>query len=204
MMKKLTLNNFYSPGLISIVFVPLLCVYYLVSINAFKEYQTISLDIWNGKESAKNRSIGTHKFLESKTYETINFTGAKDDIEKLIQARKKVKQLILTEDQQHGVKFHFGQKSTYNTFVETINILIEEQAKVYIPYKNDIFFVNPKKQIKSIDNKKIKFVTCRCCFTINQEQDTKIDWDAHFKTLKRFSFPLLFFILMLYFGLKRK
>ena len=122
----------------------------------------------------------------------------------MIEARKKVKQLILTEDTPHGIKFHFGKRSTYNTFVETINVLVEVQAKVYIPYKNDIFFANPEKKNKSIDNKKINFFRCGSCSIIKQEQFTQIDWEKHFNTLKRFSFPLLFFILMLYFGLKRR
>lgn len=205
MNRKPSSNSFYFPGMISTLLLPLLCFYHLFSSNAFKVYRSINLFVWDGNESAKNYTIGTHKFITSKTYEIIDFTGDKNDGIKLQDARKKIKSLISSEDTIHGIKFHFEKKSTYKTFVETLNILNEEKAKVWIPYKNDIYVVNPKKRRTESIQKKITYFICRSTYMDNTlpEKEFKIDWHKLLDTLKKFFLPLVLFSFMLYFSSKK-
>lgn len=59
---------------------PVLCILYLKSIDAFTHYNVITLHVWNGKEFKEE----TTKFLNSKKFTVVNLTGNLDsDITKL-------------------------------------------------------------------------------------------------------------------------
>ena len=79
MMRYLTIRSFYYPGLISIILLPLFCTCYVITSNVFFKKYALNVSVWNGKETKKNNTIGIQKFINSKTYETIHFTGGIDD-----------------------------------------------------------------------------------------------------------------------------
>lgn len=191
--------------MISLILLPLLCMYYLISINAFKIYSTVDLFVWDGKENSKNMTLELNDFLNSKTYKIIQFTGNKTDEIKLYEARKMVKNLIKSEDSLSGIKFHFSKTSTYNTFVETLNLLIEEGANVWVPYKNDILVVNPKKRKTKLTDVKLSTWTCGgSYYHFTSSDENEINWAGHWRTLKKFSIPVILFIFMIYFSFKTK
>jgi hypothetical protein len=101
---------YYSPGLISIIMLPVLCIIYLNNINALTHYGAIDLFLWNGKDFKEE----TTKFLNSKTFTVVNITGnLESDISKLKIAQKNVKKIISTKDSIKGIKFHFEKKAQY-------------------------------------------------------------------------------------------
>lgn len=120
---------------------PVLCILYLKSIDAFTHYNVIPLHVWNGKEFKEE----TTKFLNSKKFTVVNLTGNLDsDITKLKIAQKSVKQIISTKDSVKGIKFHFEKEAQYWSYVRVLDILQIENAKTFLPYKNDIYFANPR------------------------------------------------------------
>lgn len=132
---------YYSSGLISILLLPILCITYFKSIDAFTDYRSINLSVWNGKENKEQAT----KFLKSKTFTVVNLTGdLNSDASKLKIAQKKIKQIISTKDSIKGLKFHFENKAEYWTYIRVLDILQIEKAEIYLPYKNDIWFANPK------------------------------------------------------------
>ncbi|WP_157486040.1 hypothetical protein [Flavobacterium soli] len=157
--------------------------------------------IWDGKEE----DIGTKgitKFLNSKKYTVVNLTGdnSSDKI-KLDIAKKNVRKLILSNDTINGIKFHFETKSEYWTFIRVLDILTIEKAKFYVPYKNDIWFTNPKPAKKNKDLKPLEFFDCGYTPLYSNEHEP-IDWDEIKETVKKYFLPIIAYLLMVIFTIK--
>lgn len=201
-MRKNNKKIYYSSGLISIILLPILCILYLKSINAFTHYGVMNFQMWDGKEE----NIGTKgitKFLNSKKYTIVNLTGDNNsDKIKLNIAEKNVKKFILSNGTISGIKFHFGEKSEYWTFIRVLDILAIEKAEFYVPYKNDIWFTNPKP--RKI-NKNIKHIEPLHCgyipIYINESESFE---SSEIKELvKKYYLPIIAYFLMLIFTIKK-
>ena len=106
-MRKHNKKIYYSAGLTSILMLPLLCVIYLKNNDAFINYGSIKLDVWNGKDFEPEIT----QFLNSKKFTVVNLTGnLNSDKAKLNDAEKKIKRLIISKDSINGIKFHFEKK----------------------------------------------------------------------------------------------
>ena len=181
---------------------PILCILYLKNIDAFTNYGSMDIQIWDGKED----NIGTKgitKFLNSKKYTVVNLTGDNNsDKEKLNIAEKNVRKLILSNDTISGIKFHFGEKSEYWTFIRVLDILSIEKAKFYVPYKNDIWFTNPKPRKINKNLKHIKQMYCGLIPVYINEIES-IKWSEIKEIVKKFYLPIIAYLLMLTFTIKR-
>jgi uncharacterized protein YktA (UPF0223 family) len=196
-MQKHNKKFYYSAGLISIILLPICCILYLKSIDAFTHYGSIDLYAWNGKDFKKE----TIQFLNSKKFKIINLTGdSVSDKKKLNIAQKEIKKIISTKDSIRGIKFHFEKKSEYWSYVRVIEILEIENAKVYLPYKNDIWFANPREP-----KKKIKTFVCgtRYSTIYIDKTESKIKWQEIIEVLKKYYLPIIAYILMVFFTFKR-
>ena len=158
--------------------------------------------MWDGKEE----NIGTKgitKFLNSKKYTIVNLTGDNtSDKTKLNIAEKNVRKLILSNDTIIGIKFHFGKKSEYWTFIKVLDILAIEKAKFYVPYKNDIWFTNPKP--RKINKNLKNIVPMYCGYRpIYITESEVIKWIEIKEIVKKYYLPLIAYFLMLIFTIKR-
>lgn len=192
----------YSAGLISILLLPLFCILYLKNIDAFTHYGVMNVYMWDGKET-DFETKGITTFLNSKKYTIVNLTGDNNsDNRKLNIAEKNVRKLILSNDTISGIKFHFGNKSKYWTYIRVLDILAIEKAKFYVPYKNDIWFTNPKP--RKID-KNLKPIEPMYCgyrpIYINESESIK--WNEIKEIVKKYYLPLIVYILMLIFTIKK-
>jgi hypothetical protein len=201
-MRKHNKKIYYSAGLISIILLPIICILHLKSIDAFTHYGVMNIYIWDGKEE----NIGTKgitKFLNSKKYTIVDLTGDNNsDKTKLNIAEKNVRKLILTNDTISGIKFHFGEKSQYWAFIRVLDILAIEKAKFYVPYKNDIWFTNPKP--RKI-NKNLKHIeTWDCGYKPNYINESEsIKWSEIKAIIEKYYLPIIAYFLMLIFTIKR-
>jgi hypothetical protein len=196
---------YYSAGLISILMLPVLCIIYLNNINAFTHYGGIDLFLWNGKDSKEE----TTKFLNSKTFTVVNLTGnLESDISKLRIAQKNVKKIISTKDSIKGIKFHFEKKAEYWSYIRVLDIFQIEKAKTYLAYKNDIWFANPRevKQKPIVYKEMITPFICTSGSLDNEyleELKNKITYERVIEFSKKYYLPIIAYIFMLFFTLRR-
>lgn len=159
-MRKHRKKAFYSAGAISIILLPILCFFYLKSNNAFTSYRSIDLQVWDGKESDVGTK-GIRSLLKTKKFITIRLTGdEKTDIAKLRFAQQKVESIIRTKDSVLGIKFHFEKKSQYWAYIKVLDILSVNKAPFYVPYKDDIWFTNPRIRKTVRSNIEIEPLNC--------------------------------------------
>ena len=201
-MRKHSKKIYYSAGLISIILLPIICILHLKSIDAFTHYGVINFQMWDGKEE----NIGTKgisEFLNSKKYTIVTLTGNNNsDKTKLDIAEKNVRKLILSNDSVSGIKFHFGEKSEYWTFIRVLDILANEKAKFYVPYKDDIWFTNPKIRKINKNLKHIKLVYCGYRPNYINESES-IKWDEIKEIVSKYYLSIIAYLLMLVFTIKR-
>ena len=176
---------------------PILCVIYLKNNDAFVNYGSIELETWNGKDFEPEIT----KFLNSKKFTVVTLTGnINSDKTKLNEAEQKIKRLIISKDSINGIKFHFEKKSEYWTFVKVLDILESEKARFYVPYKNDIWFTNPRQP-----KKKIKTFVCGTPYFYNyiDKRDSKIEYQKIIDLAKTYYLPIIAYFLMIFFTFRR-
>lgn len=192
---------------------PIMCIIYLKSIDAFTSHGALSLYVWNGKDFKEQ----TTNFLNSRKFKAVNLTGdLESDTEKLKIAQKNVKQIISTKDSIKGIKFHFEKKAQYWSFVKVIEILNIEKAPTFLVYKDDIWFANPKipKPNKNIKYLEIKPFICisgrlqneyleRVQNEYLEKNKYKIFYQRVIEFSKKYYLPITAYFLMLFFTFKR-
>ncbi|HHT9079622.1 TPA: hypothetical protein ACT5CJ_002412 [Flavobacterium psychrophilum] len=204
-MRKHNRKIYYSAGLISIILLPLLCILNLKNNDAFIQYGSIDLYTWDGKEDSI-LTKGISEYLNSKKYTTVTLTGKTNSDEiKLNIAQKNIRKLILSKDSINGIRFHFNKKSEYWAFVKVLDILQVEKAKFYVPYKDDIWFANPRNPKRNKNHKKIKLFVCGTNQNIIyiDESESKIKWQEITEIVKKYYLPIIAYLLMIFFTFKR-
>lgn len=193
---------------------PVLCIIYLKSIDAFTSYGSMDIYIWDG-ESYKEE---TTKFLNSKKFTVVNLTGdSVSDKAKLEIAQINVKKIISTKDSIKGIKFHYEKKAEYWSYIRVLEIMQIEKAKTYLVYKNDIWFANPRipkpdKKLKKLEQ--IKPFICisgklqneyleRVQNEYLEKNKYKIIYQKGIEFSKKYYLPIIAYIFMLLLTLRR-
>ena len=136
---------FYVSGMISLVFIPLFCFYHFYKVGAFKVYGGINLNVPVGNEFEE------YKVATLRKYKVFNFDGSYLEKKKLNEMKLYLRKLRIEKDTVNGIKMHFGSKSYYQTFITTLDILIEEDAPTWAMNDNDIYILgssNAPKKVK--------------------------------------------------------
>lgn len=127
------------------ILLPTLCIWYLDKHRAFDKFGVIEIMWWSPNLHRDNPDFFPKESHPNKNYTDINLTGNdQDDKMKLDYAQLLIRELVLSQDTSKGVHFRFSDKSKYWTLIKAIDICKIEKAKVYIPYENDIWVLNPK------------------------------------------------------------
>lgn len=125
---------FYVPGIISLVFIPLLCLYYFYKVDAFKVYNYLEFFVPNKEEVVKYKVEGLRK------YKVFKFEDNKSkEKPKLEELSLFVHDLIKNYDTINGAKIHFGPKTDYDTFVGVISIMSEENVPTWVLSEDNIY-----------------------------------------------------------------
>jgi len=152
---------YYTPGIISLILLPALCIWYLYDQRVFEKYNALVI-VWSGPGISISPNIfplgnnanvqytdihfntndvfGTYNNKDSRYFTNINFIGnIKMDELNLETAQLEIRNMITSKDTIQGVHLHFSDGSKYETWIKAIDICQRENAKLYIPHENDLW-----------------------------------------------------------------
>ena len=136
---------YYPAGLISLIFLPILCIWYLYQNKAFEKFVALEITWWAPNLQLYNPHIYPRENHPNKYYMEINLTGNDlEDKEKLEDAQLKIRNLVRTQDTSTVIHFHFNDTANYWTLIKAIDICFIENATHFFPYGNDIWVSIPK------------------------------------------------------------
>lgn len=147
-MKILTLTPHkpitYTPGLISLLLLPVFCLTFLYQHKAFIKLSAMDVvflsEDWNRNLPAKYQ----FRSPPERSYINVNFSGNTLSDQSLLGfARVEIKSLTRTKDRIRGIRFHFGRKAQYQTFVTAIDMCSLDGIS-WIAYHDDIYVFNYK------------------------------------------------------------
>ncbi|WP_246236270.1 hypothetical protein [Flavobacterium ajazii] len=130
--------------MISLVFIPLFCLYHFHKIEAFKNYEALDFSLPNKEDFEK------YKVWDLRKYKIFNFNNQKSKEEqKLKELRLFMHDLVKYYDTINGAKIQFGPKTDYDTFVNVIDIVSEEKIPTWVLFGNNMYIIacaRPKKR----------------------------------------------------------
>lgn len=203
---------FYPTGLISLIVLPILCIWMLNKHHAFDTPRILEITYWNPNLYQKNPSVYAKESHPTKKYTTINLTGhEKNDSISLNYAQLQIRALVKSADTTHGVHFHFGEQSKFWTYIKALDLCELEMAKIYIPYQSDIWVLNPIPE--NSDKPFPPLLECGTSYLMNcllvEKSDAELSvenearWRFIIDTVKTYFISGILFILMLFFTTKR-
>ena len=127
---------YYVPGMISLIVIPLLCFYHFYKVDAFAMYGTLDLMIPNKDEFEK------YKIADLRKYQVFEFNDVKvKELERIKELRFFVRDIVKKYDTINGAKIHFGPKTDYDTFVNVITIMTEEEVPTWALFSDNMYAV---------------------------------------------------------------
>ncbi|MBE8728021.1 hypothetical protein [Flavobacterium hungaricum] len=148
---------FYVPGMISLVLIPLFCLYHFYKVDAFKVYGSINISMPYEKDY-----FAKYKFASLREYKVFDFNENESKTkEQLKNVRLYLQNLIKARDTINGVKLHYGPKMHYETFIKTIDILNEVEAPVWGIDGNDVYIFAARNTPKKV-KKDTTYVRMNC------------------------------------------
>lgn len=190
---------FYVPGMISLVVLPLLCMYNLVTNKSLLEYRSVDVSvssfITNKKPDQTSQYDGLG-YVPKRNYLTYNFNG-KNDEQKLSEANQTMLQLMKAKDTVNGVKFNFNRKATYDTFVRLIDQLAISSVPNYVIFENSFYvYVIPEEKNSLASKVPIRMIRCGN-YEANREYYDQLEADEKYRVfinnLKRYKLVLFAF-----------
>lgn len=156
MLKSKRKKIFYVPGIISLIILPIVFIYFAKTKIKEKDMRVISL-FWADTNFMKAHSSLFFKSNKQsdpiREYTNIVFTGNSiDDNIKLAFAQIRIKEILTKNDTTSGLHFIFNDSSNYGTFVKAIDILQSNEENYYVPCSNNIWFYNLSHNEKLLPN----------------------------------------------------
>ncbi|MBE8728022.1 hypothetical protein [Flavobacterium hungaricum] len=153
---------FYVLGMISLVLIPLFCLYHFYKVNAFRIEGAI-------KFYSPPDSVMTEKFLAVKrNYRIIDFNNSLNlEHKKIKNLQFALRKLNKENDTVNGIKIHLDKKAKYEVYVKVLEILELEKMPYYMPYKDDFLVLMMPKPKKS----KVKNFVCGLQYLDMSEED---------------------------------
>ena len=133
---------YYVPGMISLIFLPILCVWYLnEKKNVIRCIEVMYARKYNPNDVTPLKYDTT--FLsqsgEKRQYQNFYLTGnAVSDSMQIILYKSNAKQIIKDNDTINGIHINFGDKINYNQYVSTLDFFY----KIRKPYNSSTLFYN--------------------------------------------------------------
>jgi len=179
---------FYVPGMISLVLIPVLCLFYINSKDYQKQYG--SVDIWLSDNFMIPDTSDFHKLITIHPKRNIKkyyFDGnEKNDKNKLKHLQKRISMFVAEKDSLNSIKIFFGEKMNYQTYINILDIISIEKVNEYMVNPDFIYIVNfsPKNEIRI--SKDIPLLICGYKSIDNQEIDRQIKIDNFINNIKLF------------------
>ncbi len=130
----------YVPGMISLLAVPLLFVFFTWKrLAEMPHYHTMEVNWYNKTYFDKYKFLGRGFKIPSRKFLDITLTGNIDsDKVRIAFGELYIHELYANEDSVHGIDFHFGPCSKYGEFVEVLDMLNINCVRIYAPSDNGI------------------------------------------------------------------
>lgn len=197
--------SFYTPGMISLVLLPLLVILFLSQRKAFVSYNAIDLSLMRKDGDEEFRKIWEVRSAKT-TFTPIYLTG--NDALDSVTCRKA--QIILrdfkaSKDTLTGIKFHLSEKTKYWAFVRILDIFAIEDIAYYWVDEREITVLNPilrPSKYKPIPNGFLG--NCVVDIVEKEAPDTAwMTWPEVKNLLGVYCLPILAYLLMLLFTIRK-
>lgn len=185
----------YIPGMISIVLLPLLGMWYMNKHNYFQ--QLTSLDFVAGgfdeyrewfeeiENSEHNLEYDKENEFDKRDYKEVTLNGYKEKSQKTFQYIDNfVNKVIQTNDTVNGLKIHFEEGATYNDFIEVLNIFTERDATTYTLDDNTMYFAGRDWKPPSPDDENLEPLGMFYCTSGRSSYEPKFSIQQALKTIK--------------------
>ncbi|WP_343695366.1 hypothetical protein [Flavobacterium sp.] len=167
---------FYVPGMISLVLIPLFCLYHFYRVEAFKVYHSIDISLpdSNQKKALLVIKRNYHVFVLNNT-EDLEKTKLND----LQLALRKMKR---EHDTINGIKIHLGNEMSYEVYIKVLDFFAIEKMPIFIQNDNDflVFMMpkpKPKKDLKRIVAFKCSYEEVNREYFLEQARKRKLQHD---------------------------
>lgn len=192
---------YYIPGLISLVFLPLLMLWHLNKEGAFQKYSAIEVYSFYLEPNIDIEEYASY-FKDSilkNNYIEIKLTGnEEEDIIKLRSAQLNIRELKQSEEKTKGLCIHFGDSSKYWELVKAIDICNIEEIKTFSLFKNNLWIFNFKKDPTMITER--EFPIFECGYNNDSPKVPEISFkEKVLFHLSRF-YPLMIIFILMIFG----
>ena len=135
-------SKLYFPGLISLIFLPLICVIYLWNDGKFQKIGVMNVVIFNTDDLQQIPKTESFNIEKIRKYQIINFTGNPDsDVNKEIKISNLIQQLSRKRDFSNGICISFGKHAKYKDFINVLDAGYHSSDTdiITLPYNDKIF-----------------------------------------------------------------
>jgi len=160
---------YYIPGIFSIILLPILGIWYINKYDYFTQLRSIDFTFMDFEEAKRfNKEKKANIFftdeLVKRIYKEVSLSNDKNSKNTFNYIDQFVNDVIQTKDTINGLKIHFDEGSTYNDFIEVLNIFNERNAEIYTLDNNTMYFVgrdwDPNAKESEIDYEDLIFYQC--------------------------------------------
>lgn len=156
-MNRPKFHKLYFPGLISLVFLPVMCICYFLSNNTFHRYQALRIR-WINNDELRNWMKQSHPapdILTFRKYDELSMTGnAVHGDSELSKLKSLVTQMTSKKDTINGISVSFNNNTRYAEIVEVIDFCNQNEDPSFgfisINNKVMIFYLAPAKYIEPL------------------------------------------------------
>jgi hypothetical protein len=143
---------FYVPGMISLLMIPILMIYFIH--NYIQSPAKYAIEIcWADETLFKRYPEMFGPLPPKRNYVNILLSGNNiENKQNLRSAQFKIRNILFKKDTLNGVHFEFNDSSEYWTLVKAIDICLIENAERYIPYKNHLWFFYAPRPVPDTSN----------------------------------------------------
>ncbi|MBZ5857736.1 hypothetical protein [Flavihumibacter profundi] len=135
---------YYVPGLISLLILPLLFIYFSRMEIRERTIYTLPLYLSTRDLPLKYQALFDDYngvFPPNRNYVNVGMEGNdKLVIANLNYSKFRIREILAKNDTINGLRFRFGKNSKYWSFVSCIDILKAENARTFVHLEDDIYF----------------------------------------------------------------
>ena len=152
---------FYVPGMISLVLIPVLCLFYFSSKKAFKVEGGFDLELPSEEFVISMKE--NYPFIEQRNKMIFSFNGSlKSEDENIKKFQKVLNQFNHKKDTVNSINVYFGKQMRYEVFIKILDIAEIEKTPTYMVYKNELLIANVSSSEIVKTNSKNKSTPMNC------------------------------------------
>ncbi|MGZ9676483.1 hypothetical protein [Flavobacterium sp. GNP001] len=139
---------FYVPGMISLIFIPLLCLVYFYKTDSFNVYGSLVF------VDSDEDFFYEYKVPSLRKYKKFDLNGSLSKEQKsLNELQFFLRDLVKEKDTINGAKVIFGPKTHYDVFISVLDILAVEKVSTSVLHNDDIYIIGSNNKPKRDKNK---------------------------------------------------